>query len=70
MVSCFVNESTLRNVFFLKDIVVTLLTARYVKKRSPDSCVWFNSNHPNGLSISPPDLQPMLELQSVSITII
>ena len=66
------SESTLRNFFFLKDIVATLrlLTARYVKKRSTDSFVWFNLKHPNGLSISPLDLQPMLKLLSVSITII
>ena len=66
------DESTLRSVFFLKEVVVTLrlLIARYVKKRSPDSFVWFNPKHPKGLSISLSDLQPMLELQSVPITII
>ena len=58
-------------MFFLK-VVATLriLIARYVKKRTPDSFVWFNPKHPKGLSISLPDLQPMLELQPVPITII
>ena len=64
------DESTLRS-FFLK-VVATLglLIARYVEKRSPDSFVWFNPKHPKGLSISLPDLQPMLQLQFVPITII
>ena len=61
-----------RVMFFSKEVVATLrlLIARYVKKRSPDSFVWLNPKHPKGLSISLPDLQPMLELQSVQITII
>ena len=58
-------------MFFL-EVVATLrlLIARYVKKRSPDSFVSFNSKHSKELSLSLPDLQPMLELQSVQVTII
>ena len=73
------DESTLRS-FFLKFVATLglyvekrrymLRIATYVEKRSPDSFVWFNPKHPKGLSISLPDLQPMLQLQFVPITII